>query len=746
MTRRDLLRIGTGFTSYLKGGGLTLAGVSPVTGDRVPASDEFLGPPPSEYYRHVIFDNSITPDSYFYSRGKATPPSSIQLRDGRLPVEVAHFYSPPNALRLEWQSMPNGNWGAELHVEQFRYRDINFSGDTFYLWCYSSQWIPPHALPLIQMRDIERNFSWPLHLGNFIRGVPAGWWTRVSIPLVRFATESVHTFDPRRVESVVFVQSAADAIPRVLIIDEVKIDHSGIAGTDLPPPRVPGGVRACGYDSHIDVSWDSVRSERIQYYVIHRSLDGEHFKPVGIQRAGVHRYTDFLGRQNQKAYYRIAAVARNYRRSRFSRDVTASTRPFTDDELLTMVQEATFRYYWEGAHPISGTIRENLPGDDDIVATGATGFGIMALIVGIERGFISREQGVRRLIKMLAFLERAPRYHGAWSHYMDGRTGKTLPVFDMYDNGGDLVETAFLMEGLLVARQYFRRENDLERQIYRRITKLWESVEWDWYRRTPQGKWLYWHWSPEWSWYINHRLMGWNEVMIVYLLAIASPTHPVPPSLYYTGWAGASDYVNGRSYYGIQLDVGSDHGGPLFFTHYSFMGFDPRGLRDRYTDYFTNNRHIAEINQAYCIQNPGQYKGYGTDCWGLTASDDPWGYTPHEPSLKMDNGTMTPTGALASFPYTPKASFAALKHFYRDLGDRLWSIYGPRDAFNLTQDWFATIYMGLNQAPITVMIENFRTGLIWKLFMSNPEIRPALARIGFKSDALALSPDSEVEG
>jgi hypothetical protein len=420
----------------------------------------------------------------------------------------------------------------------------------------------------------------------------------------------------------------------------------------------------------------------------------------------------------------------------------------SDDELLTMLQKACFHYYWEGADPHSGMARENIPGDDRIVATGASGFGIMALMVGVERGFITRQQGVERLTKVVDFLEHAPRYHGAWSHFMDGNTGQTMAVFGMFENGGDLVETSFLMQGLLAARQYFHGSSENEQSLYRRITQLWETVEWDWYRETPASEFLYWHWSPQWSWQIHHPLIGFNEVMIAYLLGIASPTHAVPATLYYSGWVGQSQpaiayregwsgskegdhYGNGHTYFGIKLDVGVGTGGPLFFTHYSFMGFDPHSLHDRFTkSYFENNRNIALINRAYSIANPKHFSGYGANAWGLTASDGPDGYVPHAPDDLNDRGTLTPTGALASFPYTPEASMAAFKHFYRDLGGQMWDIYGPRDAFNPSANWVAPISMGLNQAPIVVMIENYRTGLVWKNFMSNPEIGGMLEKLG----------------
>ena len=706
-----------------------------------------------DYYTHVIFDNSVTSDYYYYSGGRSVYPSTLQLQSGEIPVESRFFYTPPNAMRLQWRSVAGGSWEAEVRVVSIRNRRTNFDGDTLFLWCYSPQPIPAADLPNVQLQDEEYDFSVPVRLEVPGGDLPARRWIQAKLPLKQFATESVYPLDVRRLHSVYFSQSAADGTPRTLMIDEIKIDNEDVASTGegRSPLAAPQNLRAKGYDRHVDLSWDPVASENLQNYIIYRSLDHHRFQAVGIQAAGMNRYADFIGRSGQKALYMVRAVDRAYQQSAFSNEAGATTRELTDDELLTMLQEACFRYYWEGAHPATEATLENIPGDSRVVATGATGFGIMALVVGVDRGFITREQGLRRLAKIVNFLEKAPRYHGAWSHFLDGDSAQTVPVFGMFDNAGDLVETAFLMEGLLTARQYFNGGSFAERSLYEKITRLWQTVEWDWYQKTPQNDALVWHWSPEWSWYINHRLTGFNETLITYLLAVASPTHGVPANLYYTGWAGQSPaavayrsgwsgttqgdhYVNGNTYYGIKLDVGVGDGGPLFFTQYSFMGFDPRGIHDRYTDYFDNNRNLARINLAYCIANPGHFKGYGPDDWGLTASDDQFGYSAHAPDRANDNGTITPTGALASFPYTPDASMAAFKHFYRDLGDRLWGPYGPRDAFNLTENWFSPIYMGLDQAPIVVMVENYRTGLIWKLFMSNPEIQPMLASIGFKRD------------
>lgn len=711
----------------------------------------------TDYYNHVVFDNSITSDYYYYSSGHAVYPSSVELFSGALPVEKKNFFTPPNALRLNWRSVKGGSWETEVRVVSMRNRPTAFDGDTLYLWCYSPQAFPADDLPALQLEDEEHDFTAPVKL-SISGDVPAKHWFQVRLPLSEFQTASIHPFQPSRLHSLHFSQSVADDAPHTLIIDEIKIDDKSESSPVAPEvrgtPRAPRNVQAKGYDRHIDISWDPVTSGVLQSYVIYRAIGKHKFQPVGIQSADISRYSDFVGESGVTASYRVKAVDRSYRQSAFSSAVTASTKELSDDELLNMLQEACFRYYWEGAHPAAGMTLENIPGDDRIVATGASGFGIMALIVGVDRGFITREQGIERLTKILDFLEKVPRYHGAWAHFLNGDTAQSMLVFGMYDNGGDLVETSFLMEGLLAARQYFKGSSEAETSIYQRITRLWETVEWDWYRRTPQSDALLWHWSPQWSWFIDHRLTGFNETMITYLLAIASPSHPVPASLYYTGWAGQSEasaayrsgwsgssegnlYRNGHSYYGIKLDVGSGTGGPLFFTQYSFMGFDPRGIHDRYTDYFDNNRNLALIDLKYCESNPGHFQGYGADDWGLTASDDQLGYLAHSPDLSADNGTITPTGALASFPYTPEASMAALKFFYRTLGDRLWGVYGPHDAFNLGRNWFSPVYMGLDQAPIVVMVENYRSGLIWKLFMSNPEIQPMLDRIGFQPDNAA---------
>jgi hypothetical protein len=407
-----------------------------------------------------------------------------------------------------------------------------------------------------------------------------------------------------------------------------------------------------------------------------------------------------------------------------------------DDALLEAVQRHTFRFFWEGGHPESGlapdrrTRTERRP--DDLVAVGGSGFGVMAMIVAIERGWISRSAALERLQRMLGVLSRATCYHGAFPHFMNGRTGATIP-FSRKDDGGDVVETSLLLQGLLCARRYFDRDTPAEADVRACITRLWDEVEWSWYTQGGR-KLLYWHWSPNNGWAMDHEIHGWNECLITYVLAAASPRYAIEPLVYHRGFASGADFFNGKAYYGTELPLGQPYGGPLFFAHYSFCGLDPRGLEDRYANYWEQNVRHVRINHAHCAANPRGFAGYGASCWGLTASDDPAGYAAHAPS--NDNGTISPTAALASFPYAPDEAMSALRHFLTTYGERAWGRYGFIDAFCEQRGWFADTFLAIDQGPIVVMIENYRTGLLWNLFMSVPEIKAGLRNLGFTSPHL----------
>jgi hypothetical protein len=690
-------------------------------------------------YTYTFFTNSAMPGSHFFSKASFIGDSHIDNANGQLPIDKEIFHTPGNGLVLKYRNGKEGNWKAFVFHPDKRGMDHFGKADNLSLWVYNpSENTTGNDLPAVQLMFRDSSLSTTYRI-PFLK---AHAWQCVSIPLKEFG--AIDADHPEQIIAVVFLQqAAASEAVHTLYIDDIELLPDRSAAMI---PSVPMIVSARGYARHVDITWEKVADSAVHLVKVYRSENGVIYEPAGVQQSYVNRYSDFTGETGKRYFYMITCLDNNYNESEFSLPVAATTREMTDDELLTMVQEASFRYYWEGAESSSGMARENIPGRHDMIATGASGFGIMALIVGTERGFIEREESVNRFLKILGFLEGAQKFHGVYPHFMDGPTGKVEPFFGPRDNGADLVETSFLMEGILAARQYFSGDDEKEKLIRQKITDIWEGVEYDWFQRYPKGDYLFWHWSPDQDWIINHRLIGWNETMVVYLLAMASPTHPVPADMYYTGWASQDNiaqkyrsrwgqstdgdrYTNGNTYYGVTLDVGVNNGGPLFFTHYSYMAYDPHFITDQYTNYFINNQSIAKINYFYCLDNPHGYKGYGEEGWGLTASDGPFDYSADEPVTWQDHGKLTPTGAISSFPYTPEESMKALKNYYFNYGHFLWGEYGFRDAFDLTDNWCSEIYMGLNQAPMTVMIENYRTGLIWKLFMQDPEIQNGLRKL-----------------
>ncbi|HTI10889.1 MAG TPA: glucoamylase family protein [Puia sp.] len=404
----------------------------------------------------------------------------------------------------------------------------------------------------------------------------------------------------------------------------------------------------------------------------------------------------------------------------------------SDSALLTLIQQQTFKYFWDFGHPVAGMARERAT-SGDVVTTGGTGFGIMAILTGIQRNFISRTDGLTRITKIVTFLtNNAQRYHGAFSHWINGSTGATVP-FGTQDNGGDIVETAYLMQGLLCARQYFATANTDEVTLRTNINNLWNAVDWNWYRQNNQNV-LYWNWSPDYNWAINVKVGGWCEALITYVLAASANTDSIPKIVYDNGWALNGGMENNKSFYGIKLPLGPDFGGPLFFAHYSFLGINPHDLSDAYANYWTQDTAHARINYLYCVNNPKQYNGYSNLCWGLTASDEQNGYSAHSPT--NDDGVISPTAAISSLPFTPTESMNALKFFYYKLGDKIWGQYGFIDAFNLTNIWFDNDFLAIDQGPEIVMIENFRSGLLWNLLMSCPEVKAGMKKLGFQSPNL----------
>lgn len=401
--------------------------------------------------------------------------------------------------------------------------------------------------------------------------------------------------------------------------------------------------------------------------------------------------------------------------------------PNENSEYFNTVQQGAFRYFRDFAHPVSGMAPERTA-TPNVVTTGGTGFGVLGLVAGAYRGWITREQAAGQLLKISRFLQKAERFHGAWSHWLDGTTGRAVP-FSPYDDGGDLVETAFLMNGLLASAQYFNRNTPQETQLRQLIDRLYREVEWDWY--VHEGR-LLWHWSPRHGWKMNHGIGGFNECLITYVLALGSPTHPITPEVYVRTWKQLepSHYRNGRTFLGYRLPLGFDYGGPLFFSHYSFLTTDPRTMQDEDANYWQLNLAHTLINRAYCLEKAPEKFGYSEENWGLTASDDHQFYGAHRPG--DDNGTISPTAAMSAFPYTPWYSMQALKHLYRREGNRLFGPYGFYDAYNKLAGWYSNQYLAIDQGPMVVMMENYRSGLLWQLGSRVSYLQKGLDKMGIR--------------
>lgn len=678
----------------------------------------------------------------YYDSGLAfrTAPSTLEQSGpsgtgDKIPTSNSIVFQGENSLKLHWTSRSGGDWSALVIAPGFPFQNITQT-DTLAFWAYAPNGISKDALPLIFMEGAPgATKSQKYSLATYTNDLPAQTWTQIKIPLSTFFNDPNQTnINFSQIKAIILGQGTADGVAHILYLDEVRTYRSSAT---IPNP--PTDFRAFGYDSHTELRWKNPANPGLASYNIYRSVNGSDYQLIRSVDKSDTLYIDFVRPigTNLDLNYRIFGVNDSGTESTMPATAAASTRDMSDEELLTMVQEYTFRYFWNFAHPVSGLARErNTSGD--VVTMGGSGFGVMAILVGIERGFISREQGLQRLLKIVTFLENANRFKGVFPHWMHGSTGDVIP-FSQQDNGGDIVETAFLFEGLLTVREYFDGATTDEIALRNKITAMWEAIDWNWYRKQNQNV-IYWHWSPNFNFAINLPVRGFNETHMVYLLALSSPTMPVPPNLYTQGWAGNPNYVNGSTYYGYKLDVGFGNGGPLFFSHYSYIGFDPRYVRDAYTNYFIRNRNHTLINRAYCIDNPKNYPGYSEVSWGLTASDDPIvGYKAHEPSSGGDNGTITPTAALSSMPYTPEESLDALKHFYRDRGAKLWGPMGFYDAYNDAQNWVASSYLAIDQGPIIGMIENYRTELLWDNFMKNPEIHAGLAKAGFTTDSISVS-------
>ncbi|MGQ7869335.1 glucoamylase family protein [Sunxiuqinia sp. sy24] len=652
----------------------------------------------------------------------AHPPNAPQYND-KIPC-LGTAYKGQTALKFNYTSAEAGNWKVRIYRPGWDLANV-LSLDSIACYVYTENELPKSALPLIGLRTAKVSGgdgdSKLYSLSDFNAAIPAQQWTRLAFPLNEITSDSENaSLDFTQVKAIVFNQSEQNGLSRLLLIDEISVFKSL-----EQVPRIED-LQVVGYDSHVDLSWSAPATGLT--YKIYASFDGGENYTLR-QETTENNYLDFVPAEgkNTRVHYRITS---NYQGIESDPvEGAASVRDFSDDELLDMVQAYTFNYFWDGAHQATGMALERSNGNDLTAASGATGMGVMAMIVAHEREYRPRSEIKDRILMILDFLENCERHHGAWSHWYNADTYQSQ-AFTPDDDGGDLVETSFVAQALIALRNYFQDGDSRSQEIREKATALWNEIEWSWYQQDGQQV-LTWHWSPSIGFQKNMKVSGWNEGLVTYVMAASSPTYAISKEVYEQGWARNGSMVNPRTFYNYEISLSPDWGGPLFWIHYAHLGINPNGLKDQYADYWKEHVNTARIHYAYAVDNPLNFASYGSQCWGLTASDDPQGYTAHQP-MSNDNGTISPTAALASMPYTPEESLHALKYFYRKRGQDLFGKYGPYDAFNDEVGWVQEAYIGIDQGPIVVMLENYRTGLLWDLVMQDEDLRSGLDKLGFQ--------------
>jgi len=674
------------------------------------------------YDQGIVNVNSLDESTFEHTH----PPNASQYND-KVPCSTT-AYEGETSLKFNYTSAENGNWRVTIYRPDWSTADIS-ALDSLSFYLFSENEFSAAALPLIGFRAVNKNGSGDVNsqlfpLGNYNEDISVNEWTKVKFPLsVLFNDSESNDLDFTQVKGIIFNQSENNGTSRLILIDEISAFKSL---TEIPEVE---NLVATGYDSHAELNWDFPLEDLA--YRIYASFDGgQNFELRG--ETSENYYLDFVPEQarNSEVFYRVVSTFQGNESE--PAETSAQIRDFSDDELLDMVQRYSFRYFWEGAHQATGMALERSNGNGRTAASGATGMGLMAMIVAHEREYRPQAEIKDRILNILEFLENCERHHGAWSHWYNADTYETQP-FTPDDDGGDIVETSYVAAGLIALKKYFTGTDGKSVQIRETADALWKEIDWDWYRNGGQNV-LYWHWSPNIGFQKNMKVTGWNECLVTYVMAASSPTHGIPKAVYDEGWARNGNMVNSRTFYGHQISLSPDWGGPLFWIHYSNLGINPNGLEDQYANYRQEHVNTAKIHHAYAIDNPLGFENYSGKNWGLTASDDPDGYTAHQP-VHNDNGTVSPTAALASMPYTPEESMKALNYFYRERGGDLFGIYGPYDA----RDWVREAYIGIDQGPIVVMIENHRTGLLWNTVMQDADVQAGLDKLGFQYETPAGS-------
>lgn len=496
----------------------------------------------------------------------------------------------------------------------------------------------------------------------------------------------------------------------------------------------PAGLLTRSGDRSVVVHWDRSSDTNLLGYRLYTSLNpaGPFTQVTPVQLFTSPSYTMVNATNGVTCYFQVAAVDKSSLESPRTNTVSATPRAFAnDDEFLDYVQATAFDYLWYEANPANGMVRDRSTATSPC-SIAAVGFALTGIGIGIDHGWISREQGRQRTLATLQTFWSKPQglgstgnigYKGWFYHFLDMNTALRYTTFNTELSS---IDTALLLAGVLYAKQYFDRDHPEEVAIRQLADGIYGRVDWNWMARGTNVFSM--GWRPPTSW-ISSNWIGYNEAMLLYVMGLGA-TNPIPSSSW-NAWTSGYTWL---TYSGLSFVPFP----PLFGHQYSHCWIDFRHVADPYmnarnTTYFENSRRVTLAQRLYCIANPLRHAGYGSNVWGITASDVPNGYMARgAPPEQNDEGTIAPTAPGGSVMFAPEVCIPALRYMYDRFRTNIWTGYGFRDAFNLGTNWWGSDTLGIDQGPIVISIENYRTQRVWKRFMQNPEIRLGLERAGFK--------------
>ncbi len=674
------------------------------------------------------------------SFGFADGGDELRLVNGaKMPVEAGHAYSGATSGLLQFRHA-GGVW--ELFIAREKWEPVDLSElDSLVLFVNGSEALPGAELPRLGLESANGNNKTPLvNLQDYLDELDADTttWQRVSVPLSAF--EPYGAFDLAQVKTVRFANGGANPATRILWIDYT---HAVGEAGDVTPAAPPSGLVTRAGDRSVLLHWDQNTEANLAGYRVYRALSSSGpFEPASDLLSNNH-FADAEVENGQTYHYLVRAVNNVDLESADSQTISATPAELDDEAFLDFVMQTAFDYFWYEANPENGLVRDrSRPGSAASVA--AVGFGLSALTVGIDHGWITRAEGVERVLTTLRTFWNGPQgpeasgvigYKGFFYHFLNMETATRSGTTEL-----STIDTALLLGGVLHVGEYFDRQAPEEAEVRALADSLYNRVDWTWAQVRPPA--ISHGWKPE-SGFIPFDYRGYNEAMLLYLLALGSPTHGVAPE----AWQAYTGPYNDKwqTHYGYTFLIFP----PLFGHQYSHVWIDFRGIRDAFMrgkgiDYFENSRRATLAQQAYAVANPNRRAGYGADMWGFTASDGPDGYRARgAPPAQNDDGTLTPTAPGGSYAFTPEASLNVLRAMYDAYRSELWGPYGFRDAFNPGRNWFASDYLGIDQGPILLMIENGRTGRVWEVFARNESIRRGLGRAGFTPAVIVPSEDFE---